>query len=266
MLSNLRDRIRNSSRDDFEIYSINIIKYIFLSIGIFGIVFMFITMIDWEINANGNFEILLNTVESTDGDYAAAIYFIVFGFNTFSLFNYLQSTVIARNSNRSLFLNSQQENSRIRNEMNDIVNRANMETQVYNNVQDFNPDQLMNYNARDRINIAYLKLRWMDKIEAESTRRFGTKYRQKFILQIHLDEKELGFTKLMRNPISFDMGAFDTDFEDIVWSTIQIQKPKPLLKQLKNPRNRRPFLLRKLGKTSKEKREKGIKYAKDIRA
>ena len=258
LLSRIRDRFREGmQRDNFEEYSIGMIKYVFLVIGVIGIYFMFVTMVDWKINAEGSFEILFNTIKDNDADYSTSLYFIIFGFNTFSLFNYLQNNVVLKNSYKSMLDNERQRLASTRNSYDDLVNRANMETQVYNNVENMTIDKLMGYHPRDRINIAYLRLRWMDKMEVEGHRDFGNS-RQKYLLQISIDEKELGFTRLMVSPYSYDMGALDIDFERMLWTKVNTPKLTSLVKQVKNPKNRVP-ILRKLGKTSRERREKNVK-------
>jgi len=242
---------------DMELFILKVIKYVFLAMGIFGIVLLIMASIDWKVLPDGSFSLFVDTSEDVEHDKADALYFIVIGFNTFSLMNYLGGVISSRNMGRVREASLRHELAITRNNYNDSINRSNMESQVYNNIKDLKFDQLVNYHPRDRINIAYLKLRWMDKMGVENSRNFGNKFRQQLILQIRLDEKELGFTKLLINPYSYDMDALDIDFERMTWSTVQVPKPKTLKPQLRNPKNRVSFL-RKLGKTSRDKRERNV--------
>lgn len=246
------DRIREKLT---EIFFIKTLKWFFLSIGFLGLFlliksFIYIEMVEEEI-VSFSFGAM-----AEDTDSSTISYYIIFGFNTFSLFNYLESVVRGRDDLRAQQDGLRQDISNVRNSFNDLMNTRNMDTQIYNNIQGLSFDNMMQYQPRDRVLLAYQKLRWMDKTELENTRSFGTKQRQELLLQIHIDEKELGYTHLMKGPDTFDMGALSIDLSKVHWDELSQETPKVLKKQPRNPKNRVPLLTRKLGKTSKERRER----------
>lgn len=236
LLSRIRNEFRRKFQMGFEVNIIRLIKYFSLFIGIIGIWLMANALFEWKIISNNHIEVVLKSIED-DANYSTAMYFIILGFNSFGLFYYLQETVIARDSATQLLKLSRQDNLRLLHDMrNTLID--NMKFSMYKNIEKLSFNQLMEYPPSDRITLAYLKLRWMDKMQLKGNKSFSNKIRQKWILQIYLDEKTLGFTNLIVAPKTFDTKAVERDLDNSI-DTVKVPRPKSLDYRAKNSKKGR---------------------------